>query len=339
MLIEELHAGVTAGNHLREVGDLAIEDLLANHRGVAHHLQHGQSPCCRLFATRQPLTDDRGQIRCQLNHQEFTFVSRKHRHDPLHREGRVGRMHRAKHQVPCIGRLQSDPHRLRIPQLPHQNHVWVLSQRAFQRLRKTWCVTADFTVSDQTLVGIVDKLDGVFDGHNPQPPRTVEMVDHRCQCRTLPTPCSAGDQHQATPLFRDFTEHAWQPQFVKLLDLQWNAASHNTEMALLVKHVDAKPRHVGDEVRKVTAQVVLQPRERGLTGDLLNECANLLSRHWRRIKGHHRSVDTYGGRAPHLHMKVACLELYCGFEEPLHIHRDALPFSSRAEIRVGYAST
>ena len=75
-------------------------------------------------------------------------VATHEREHPVHGAHGVARVERGEHQVPRLGRLERDFHRLLVADLADEDDVRILPERRAQRRREARRVEADLALAD-----------------------------------------------------------------------------------------------------------------------------------------------------------------------------------------------
>ena len=101
-----------------------------------------------------------------------------------------------KHQVPRLGSVERQAHRLGVAHLADHQDVGVLAQRVQQRLRHRGGVSADLTLADEGLAGSQHVLDGAFDGDDVLDFTEVDFLQQRGERRGLARASRARDENQ-----------------------------------------------------------------------------------------------------------------------------------------------
>ena len=114
--------------------------------------------------------------------------------DSLHRPSGV---QRAEHQVPGLGRRHGHGDGFRVPQLTGQNDIRVLAQRCPHAGGKARQMGAELALDHLAILARMDEFDGVLEADDVEPPRLVEVVDHRRQGGGLAGARGAGHQNHA----------------------------------------------------------------------------------------------------------------------------------------------
>ena len=84
-----------------------------------------------------------------------------------------------------------------------------------------------------------------------QPPRRVQVVDHRRERRRLAGAGGAGDQHHALVEVAELRDDRRQRQLVERRHLGRDGAEGRADARFLAEHVDAEAAAVGGHVREV----------------------------------------------------------------------------------------
>src|ERR1022692_3679383 len=83
------------------------------------------------------------------------------------------------YKVTGFRRLESDVHRFDVSHLSNENNVRRLTQNMPQSDIEVISIDAYFTLTDDRLLVLVDKLNRVFNRDNINLPMCIEEIDHR----------------------------------------------------------------------------------------------------------------------------------------------------------------
>jgi hypothetical protein len=106
-------------------------------------------------------------------------------------------MQRPQDQMPCLGQGDGQLNRFQVTHLANQDDVRRLPEHATQGLRKRMGIAADLALVDDTLPVRVHVLNRILDRNHVYGTRTIDMVDHRGQCRGLAAAGRTCQKHQA----------------------------------------------------------------------------------------------------------------------------------------------
>ena len=120
-------------------------------------------------------------------------------HDALDRLIRIIRVQRSEAEVSGFSERDRGFHGFRIPDFTDENDVRCLTQGIFQRVSEGMGVEADFALSDDRFLVVMDKFDRVFHADDVARMHRVAVVDHRGEGRGFSRAGRADHQHQ-TPL-------------------------------------------------------------------------------------------------------------------------------------------
>ena len=199
-LLERLHLEELAVAD--RVGDL-VGARLADQVGDAgvrhHHLDRGDA--ATPGARQQPLRDDTAQHAGHDRPDLLLLRLGEELDHPSDRLGGIDGVHRRKHEVPRLGRLERGLGGLGVAELADQDRVRVLTERAAQGLGEARRVEAHFAlVDDRQMVGVED-LDRILDRHDVRAARAVDAVEHRRERGRLAGAGGPGDEDEPALFF------------------------------------------------------------------------------------------------------------------------------------------
>src|SRR5216683_689340 len=241
-LIEGLHA-VLAGAGGDGVMDQArfvrVDDAVSDVAGGDHDFACGYAALV-IRAAHQPLRDDRLQRGGKLQTDLLLLRRREDRDNTLNRFRGVEGVQRGKHQVAGFRGQQRRGNGFEVAHFADQDHVRVLTQGGAQSGGKIRSVHFDFALIDETFFVAVQELDGVFDGDQVVGAIGIYTVDHCRQRGGLTGTGGSRNQHQPALLFANFGDHGGKVQFFRGANFCGNDAQHHTDVAALLKNVDAE---------------------------------------------------------------------------------------------------
>ena len=88
-------------------------------------------------------------------------------------------------------------HGLAVADFTNQDNIRRLAQGIFQCNRPIFCIYTDFTLGDDAVFVLVDKLNRVFDGNNVVEAVFVSIVDKGGEGSGLARTCTADKNNQA----------------------------------------------------------------------------------------------------------------------------------------------
>ena len=162
-------------DRLGDVLGLVLADQLGDAAVRDHHFDRCDATAAD--ARKEPLADDAledsGEDRAHLR-----LLDRREELDQApDRLRRVDRVHRRKHEMPGLCRLQGRLGRLGVAELADEDDVGVLAQDAPERLVERAGVEPDLAlVDDAACVGVED-LDRILDRDDVLPSRAVDVAD------------------------------------------------------------------------------------------------------------------------------------------------------------------
>ena len=145
----------------------------------------------------QPLGEDDGQRRAELDADLVLPVPREHVDDAIHGLGRVVRVEGGEHQVAGLGHGERDLDGFEVAHLADEEDVGVLAEGGAQGPFERGCVGADRPLVDHRPLVVVEVLDRVLDGQDVELAMLVDVVDDRGQCGGLARPGRPGHEHEA----------------------------------------------------------------------------------------------------------------------------------------------
>src|SRR5712692_9985168 len=184
----------------------------------------------------------------------FLLVRGKSGDDPVDGLGGVKGVQGGHHQVTGLRRGEGGLDRLQVAHFTHQDHVWVLSQRALERLAEGHRVHPDLALVDEGALVANEKLDRVLDGHDVVGLVRVDVVDHRGERGGLSRAGRSRHQNQPALVEGDLLQHQGEQQLPDGQDLDRDHSEDRADRPALLEQVDAKPaqpRHAISQVHLV----------------------------------------------------------------------------------------
>jgi hypothetical protein len=133
---------------------------------------------------------------------------------------------RAENQVAGLGCFDGDGHGLQIPHLAYQDNVGVLSERGAQGVFERARVQTDLALGHQTLLALVDELDGIFNGDDVIGASPVDEI-HQCRQRgALAAPGWPGHHHESLGEIAEILDFPAQAHLVRGADGGGNYPEH-----------------------------------------------------------------------------------------------------------------
>ena len=148
--------------------------------------------------------------------------------------------------------------RLEVAHLSDENHVGILSQCRFERVRKGVSIRVQLALIHHTSLVRVKKLDGILDRDDVLVALAVDLVDHRGERRRLARPRGAGHENQAARLVRDLLDDGRQAELTEAENLVGDLAVNSGGCAALVEHVRAEAGKALDSERKIELEILLE---------------------------------------------------------------------------------
>ena len=117
-------------------------------------------------------------------------------------------------------------HGFTVADFANQNDIRRLAQGVFQCNRPIFGIYTDFTLGDDAVLVLVDKLNRVFDGNNMVEAVFVSIVDKGGKGSRLARTCTADKNNQATFSECDVFQNRGQIERFKFRDIAGNGAEH-----------------------------------------------------------------------------------------------------------------
>ena len=135
-----------------------------------------------------------------------------------------GGVQRAEHQVAGFRGRHGHGNRFRVAQLADQDHVRVFAHGRAHAFGERRDVRAQLALDDLALLAAMDEFDRIFERHDVEPPRGVQVIDHRGQRGRLAGAGGAGHQHHALVVVAQLLDDRRQLQPVDAGDVLRNRA-------------------------------------------------------------------------------------------------------------------
>ena len=171
--------------------------------------------------------------------------------DSIDRGRRRRGVERAEHEVPGLGRLNRNRHRLEVAHLAHQNDVRILAQRRTQRVLERHRVVVHFALVDRTRLVFVHELDRILDRDDVILPVAVDVVDHPAERGRLAGAGRSGDEHQPLVQPAKIENRGRQAQRLGGQDVARNHAEEGAATFAVHEDVGAESSQVEDVVREI----------------------------------------------------------------------------------------
>ena len=117
-------------------------------------------------------------------------------------------------------------HGLSVADFANQDNIRCLAQGVFQRNRPIFGIYADFSLGDDAVFVLVDKLNRVFDGDNVVEAVFVSIVDKGGERSGLARTCTTDKNNQAAFSEGDVFQNRGQIERFKFRDIAGNGAEH-----------------------------------------------------------------------------------------------------------------
>src|SRR3990170_2000221 len=290
-------------DRLRDVLRAQLADQVRDARVRDHHLDRGDPTSTD--ARHQPLADHPSEHSGEDSDDLWLLSRREELDHPADRLRGVERVQGRQDEMSGLRCLESDTCSLRVPELADQNDVRVLAEHPPETLPEAVGVEPDLPLTHDAAVVRVDDLDRVLDRDDVQPPRAVDVVEHRCERRRLPGSRRPCDEDEAAMFVREPRDACRQMQLLEARDRVRDDAEGEGHGASLPEAVDPEPRQLGLGVRdvEVARLVELLPPPWSTKGDLIEDG----------LKLHFSERRELGGRSEHAvvaeHRRLAELEV------------------------------
>ena len=161
--VHGLHAVFLA--HLHGAGnlmDLAFANKIPHRGGAGQDLQRRHSSAG--FLLEQSLRNHRFDGFGELGANLRLLSGRKNVDDTIDGLGRARSMQCAEDDMTGFRGSQSELNGFQVAHFADQNDIGIFTQRGAQRIGERMSVRPQLALVDQTFFGLVDELDGIFDG-------------------------------------------------------------------------------------------------------------------------------------------------------------------------------
>ena len=240
-LAVELHQGgvhqvvAFAGGGGDDVGDLeglAFADQVPD-GGVHQHDFRCQHTAVAALVGKQLLAENCLQAHGELDPDLGLLLGGEDVHDTVDGIGSGVGMQGGENQVAGFGGHQSGLDGGQVTHLTNQDHVRVCTEQGVQRVLEGFGIGANFPLVDDAHVGLVDVLDGVFQGDDVLVLGVVDLVQQAGQGGGLAGAGLAGDQNDALLELGELMDHLGQAQFIEGGDVVVQQTDGSGHMALL----------------------------------------------------------------------------------------------------------
>jgi len=160
---------------------------------------------------------------------------------PVQRVLRVGGVQRGDHEMARLGGVEGQPHDLRFPQFPDDDHVRVLPQDVREPLFEGRHVRAQFALLDEGLFRDEPVLDGVLEGDDVGGPAAVDLVNDRGDRRRLAGSRGPADEHEPGPQLRDLLQGRVEVEALDRGDDAREKADGEAQAARRAEDIEAQP--------------------------------------------------------------------------------------------------
>ena len=338
-----LHDGLVEGLHsvlgdalldraLDEGRLLRIQEVLADRGRDRHDFRRRDSS--PLVGTRhEPQRDDRLQRRGEHVAGLLVLVRREEGEDAVDRLRRVGRVEGREHEMPGVGRHERRLHRLRVTDLPDQNHVGILPQDMLQTLGEGGGIQPYLALGDRALLVAVQELDGVFDGDHVPRHASIHGVDHRRQRGGFAAPDRAAHQHESARTSRDLLNHRRKIQLLKGWNRGRHLPKHHRDGSTLLVEVAAETRKAGDPEGEVHLLGVLEYLFLLRCQDLIDDRLEIRLGWWRLVERGQAAVHARGGLRADFDVKIGRFEFHHLLQHSLDVHPHSPPGQATPRCR------
>src|SRR5229473_2925482 len=237
-LIEGLHAVLaSAGGDgvVNQAGLVRVDDAIADVGGGDHHFAGGDAAFV-VGAADQALGDDGLERGRKLQTNLFLLGGRKDGDDALNRFRGIEGVQGGENQVAGFG---------------GQDDVGILTESGAQSGGEVCGVDFDFALVDEAFLVAVEKLDGVFDGHQVVGAVGVDAVDHGREGGGLAGTGRTGHEDEAALLFANVADDRGKIELLDGADFGRNDAKDHADVATLLENVYAEAAQAGNAISHV----------------------------------------------------------------------------------------
>ena len=136
-------------------------------------------------------------------------------------------------------------HGLAVADFANQDNIRCLAQGVFQRNRPIFGIYADFSLGDDAVFVLVDKLNRVFDGDNVVEAVFVSIVDKGGERSGLARTCTTDKNNQAAFSEGDVFQNRGQIKRFKFRYIAGNGAEHQCSCTALNHGIDTEAAGIG----------------------------------------------------------------------------------------------
>ena len=136
-------------------------------------------------------------------------------------------------------------HGFTVADFSNQNDIRRLTQGVFQCNRPIFGIYPDFSLGDNAVFVLVDKLNRVFDGNNMVEAVFVSIVDKGGEGSGLARTCTADKNNQAAFSECDVFQNRGQIERFKFRNIAGNGAKHQSGCTALNHRIDTEAAGIG----------------------------------------------------------------------------------------------
>ena len=170
-------------------------------------------------------------------------------------------MNCSENEVTCFSRMDRRQKRLFVTHFAHKDDIRIFSNRMLHRDAEIQDVVADFSLVDQTLLFLENKLNRIFECQDVLAIVSIHIVQHGGNGRTFTRAGHSRKQHHSLIVVAQTFDDRRQIEPFEIGDEVVDAASDQADPAKLLEHVDAKPPVNAvdlDHMSEVTAPFFLE---------------------------------------------------------------------------------
>src|SRR6266849_133183 len=252
-LIEGLHAVLaSAGGDgvVNQAGLVRVDDAIADVGGGDHHFAGGDAAFV-VGAADQALGDDGLERGRKLQTNLFLLGGRKDGDDALNRFRGIEGVQGGENQVAGFGGQQRGGDGFEVAHFADQDDVGILTESGAQSGGEVCGVDFDFALVDEAFLVAVEKLDGVFDGHQVVGAVGVDAVDHGREGGGLAGTGGTRDEDEAALLFANVADDRGKIELLDGADFGRNDAKDHADVATLLENVYAEAAQAGNAISHV----------------------------------------------------------------------------------------
>ena len=203
-------------------------------------------------------------------------------------------------------RLEADG----IAHFADHDDVWILSKHMFEGVLEGLSIQTDFPLFEHRLIVLKHIFNGVLESDDMFFVMGVDVLDHRRERGRFSGAGGAGEEHDATGGFGDFSKDREQPQFFKGWHLRFHITHCETILSALLEKISPEASGAGEKIGEIHFAIRFKLGASVLGEDALNNLLHPFCGRNRCFDGDELTVNSEENRPANLDMQIGSVAVH-----------------------------